>query len=290
MKKYNIIAGLILFAGISMTNAQQCCASHSKGHKHGSSDEEKTIVMTKTELESFVNRVKELRRMKLAQQRAYRPNNNMIPVQPYNSYNNDYRSTEQLLRDLDNKLNILLYSNGRNTSNQIVPMNTPSTNTNAEYLMLQAKMAELERRLAADNMQQQLQPEVITQTNTETVTVNSKYDELFNKYGNYQKKYFFGNDSSKVSSADYASVYDAARIVREEAPHIKVQLKGFASKVGNPLYNVKLSERRTKAVKDILLSQGVSPSSIEILPLGVDASAHSDAQARRVELNLYIIK
>lgn len=283
MKNYKIIAGLLLFAGVSMSNAQSC--NSNSGHKHQTDvkSSNKTIVMTQSELDSFVNRVKELRRQKLQQMSANRPNS--LPVRMYNS-TNDYRNTEQLLRDLDNKLNILLYSNNRDNGNAALPLNTQ--HNDSEYLrLLEAKIALLESRLAG-----QQKPEVITKTDTKTVTVtkNSKYDELISKYGNYEKKFYFGNDSSKVSSSDYSLINEVAQIVKAENPHIKVQLKGYASKVGSPLYNVKLSERRTKAVKDILLRQGIPASSIEILPLGEDNNAYSDAQARRVELNLFIIR
>ncbi len=55
-------------------------------------------------------------------------------------------------------------------------------------------------------------------------------------------------------------------------------------------YNVKLSKRRTDAVRSLLMKQGVSASSIEVLPLGEDTNAYSDAEARRVDVNFLIIK
>ena len=73
-------------------------------------------------------------------------------------------------------------------------------------------------------------------------------------------------------------------------PGLKVQVEGYTDSVGSDDFNQKLSENRAGAVKDFLVSQGVSPSNISSAgfgkndPVADNGSATGRAQNRRVNM------
>ena len=73
-------------------------------------------------------------------------------------------------------------------------------------------------------------------------------------------------------------------------PGLKVQVEGYTDSVGSDEYNQKLSENRASAVKDFLVSQGVSPNNItsqgfgKSNPVADNSTAEGRAQNRRVNL------
>lgn len=291
MKKSTIIKSVLFLMCFSWANAQE---------KYPKNDA-KTIVMTQTEYHDFIAKIKELRRQKLKQK-----NQKVEKVHKIQVSTSDNKSNTDLLRELNDKVNYLLYTRNSGNATQFVPYSAQNGN-NSDYLrVLQEKIDALKNQINTKKDPQSYTAEFddLTQKITElesklsakhskevvTITNASKYDELMEKYSNYRKAYFFGNNSSEILSSDYYSIDEVASIIKNGTPHIKIQLKGFASKVGSPIYNAKLSKRRTESVKNLLIKKGVNPSFIEILPLGEDHTAYSDAQARRVDLSLFIIK
>src|SRR5207302_1920140 len=73
-------------------------------------------------------------------------------------------------------------------------------------------------------------------------------------------------------------------------PDLKLEIDGFTDNKGTPEYNVGLSERRAKTVRDFLVSQGVSSDAVntrgfgESNPVASNATAAGRQQNRRVEL------
>jgi outer membrane protein OmpA-like peptidoglycan-associated protein len=73
-------------------------------------------------------------------------------------------------------------------------------------------------------------------------------------------------------------------------PDLKLEIDGFTDNKGTPEYNVGLSEKRAKAVRDFLVSQGVSPDAVntrgfgESNPVASNATPAGRQQNRRVEL------
>ena len=67
-------------------------------------------------------------------------------------------------------------------------------------------------------------------------------------------------------------------------------MEGHADERGSREYNIALGERRANAVRDFLVLQGVSASSLEVVsygeerPLATGSDESSYAQNRRVEL------
>jgi OOP family OmpA-OmpF porin len=75
-------------------------------------------------------------------------------------------------------------------------------------------------------------------------------------------------------------------------PRLKVELQGHTDSVGSDAYNLKLSARRAAAVRDYLISQGVSSSQLtsrgygENVPVADNKTAAGRAQNRRVVMSV----
>ncbi len=73
-------------------------------------------------------------------------------------------------------------------------------------------------------------------------------------------------------------------------PDLKLEIDGFTDNKGTPEYNMGLSDRRAKAVRDFLVTQGVGPDTVntrgycESNPVASNATASGRQQNRRVEL------
>jgi outer membrane protein OmpA-like peptidoglycan-associated protein len=73
-------------------------------------------------------------------------------------------------------------------------------------------------------------------------------------------------------------------------PDLKLEIDGFTDNKGTPDYNMTLSEKRAKAVRDFLVAQGVGTDAVntkgygEASPVASNATAAGRQQNRRVEL------
>ena len=73
-------------------------------------------------------------------------------------------------------------------------------------------------------------------------------------------------------------------------PDLRLEIDGFTDNKGTPQYNMALSDKRAKAVRDFLVSQGVSTDAVttkgfgESNPVATNATAAGRQQNRRVEL------
>lgn len=73
-------------------------------------------------------------------------------------------------------------------------------------------------------------------------------------------------------------------------PDLKLEIDGFTDNKGTPEYNMGLSDRRAKAVRDFLVTQGVGPDTVNTRgygasnPVASNATASGRQQNRRVEL------
>jgi len=73
-------------------------------------------------------------------------------------------------------------------------------------------------------------------------------------------------------------------------PDLRLEIDGFTDNKGTPEYNMTLSDKRAKAVRDFLVSQGVSTDAVttkgfgESNPVATNATAAGRQQNRRVEL------
>ncbi|MEZ8825939.1 OmpA family protein [Vibrio amylolyticus] len=86
----------------------------------------------------------------------------------------------------------------------------------------------------------------------------------------------FGNDSFELNAA-FLNQIDVMSQFLAEYPSTSIELLGFSSKVGNPEYNLALSEKRANAIKDALIANGVEASRISIVGYGdTSLSAYGD--------------
>ncbi len=100
---------------------------------------------------------------------------------------------------------------------------------------------------------------------------------------------YFDFDSSEVRPQDQELVSRHAMQISEKSS-ARVRLEGHADERGSREYNIGLGERRSQAVRQMLMIQGVSTSQISTVSFGEErpasfGSSESDyAQNRRVEI------
>jgi outer membrane protein OmpA-like peptidoglycan-associated protein len=127
-----------------------------------------------------------------------------------------------------------------------------------------------------EKLRQQLNSVLATSETARGLIVNMS-DVLF-ATGQYTLK-----PDTKIALAKVAGILLAY-------PGLKVQVEGYTDSVGSDAYNQKLSEDRASAVKDFLISQGVSPTNItseglgKADPVADNGTAAGRAQNRRVNM------
>jgi peptidoglycan-associated lipoprotein len=100
--------------------------------------------------------------------------------------------------------------------------------------------------------------------------------------------YYFDFDNDTLTADTRAALDKMAKFLSKS--NISVKLNGHADERGTREYNLALSERRAKSVRDYLAIQGVDSSRIEVIGFGEEkpAVAQSNAAAwaknRRVQL------
>lgn len=99
---------------------------------------------------------------------------------------------------------------------------------------------------------------------------------------------YFDFDSSEVRGADQDIVSRHA-VQLGDNPNARVRLEGHADERGSREYNIGLGERRSQAVRQMLMIQGVSAAQISTVsfgeerPVAFGSSEEDYAQNRRVE-------
>jgi len=100
---------------------------------------------------------------------------------------------------------------------------------------------------------------------------------------------YFDFDSSEVRSADTDTVAGHAGMMSGKM-NVNVRLEGHADERGSREYNIGLGERRSQAVRRLLLLQGVSAGQISTVSFGEErpaangSSESAYSQNRRVEI------
>lgn len=101
---------------------------------------------------------------------------------------------------------------------------------------------------------------------------------------------YFGFDSDKPLAYSTSSAAFVANYLQKN-PGVKLEVKGFADELGEENYNQKLSERRARAVYDLLIAAGVEAERLSYKGYGEDTSldkSSSDARqmARRASFEV----
>ena len=99
----------------------------------------------------------------------------------------------------------------------------------------------------------------------------------------------FRTGSAEVNAEMAGQIQVLAQAVAK-SPELKVRLDGFADPRGTVDANLKLSEERANAVRDLFLAAGVTPEALEVNAFGKSQSVAQDADGyameRRVRLTL----
>lgn len=77
----------------------------------------------------------------------------------------------------------------------------------------------------------------------------------------------FGNNSSAINPIFLAQIAEMASFLKEY-PTTSIELRGYASKTGDPDKNLILSKQRAEAVESQLVNNGIIPSRIKIIGYG----------------------
>ncbi|MEJ2656940.1 MAG: OmpA family protein [Desulfobacterales bacterium] len=105
----------------------------------------------------------------------------------------------------------------------------------------------------------------------------------------YAAKVLFDINSAEVKSEAYPMLTEAVQILKQN-PDLKVEIDGHADSTGAPEYNMALSEKRARAVKDFFVSRGIDAERLTTKGFGITKPAASNktkegrAKNRRVEL------
>ncbi|MEX0882389.1 MAG: OmpA family protein [Cyclobacteriaceae bacterium] len=93
---------------------------------------------------------------------------------------------------------------------------------------------------------------------------------------------YYAFDSAKPLGYSASAANYVANFMKRN-PGVQVELKGYADEIGPENYNMKLSERRAKAVYDLLIATGVDASRLTYQGYGEDTSVDkSSADARQM--------
>jgi OmpA-OmpF porin, OOP family len=98
--------------------------------------------------------------------------------------------------------------------------------------------------------------------------------------------------NSAVLTGDSKPILDKVASGLREHPRLTVELQGYTDSTGSARYNLGLSQRRADAVRDYLVSQGVSASQLsakgfgETNPVASNATAEGRAKNRRVVMHV----
>ncbi|MBA4302310.1 MAG: polymerase [Cyclobacterium sp.] len=101
---------------------------------------------------------------------------------------------------------------------------------------------------------------------------------------------YFAFDSSKPLGYSISAAHFVSNFMKRN-PSVNMEIKGFADEIGPEDYNMKLSERRAKAVYDLLISSGINASRLSFKGYGEDtsvdkASADARQMARRTSFEV----
>jgi peptidoglycan-associated lipoprotein len=78
----------------------------------------------------------------------------------------------------------------------------------------------------------------------------------------------FEFDASEVRTDDQPVLQRFASVVKEYYPNAVVTVEGFADPAGSASYNLRLGQQRAEAVKALLVSQGLTDTSIKVVSYG----------------------
>jgi outer membrane protein OmpA-like peptidoglycan-associated protein len=158
-----------------------------------------------------------------------------------------------------------------------------SLSQQAEQARLQAQQADQARQQAIQQAEQQRQ-RLLTQLNQVLQTRDSARGLIVS-----MSDVLFDFNRSTLKPGAQLRLAKVAGIILAY-PDLRLEIDGFTDNKGTPEYNMTLSEKRAKAVRDFLVGQGVGADAVntrgfgESNPVASNATAAGRQQNRRVEL------
>lgn len=98
------------------------------------------------------------------------------------------------------------------------------------------------------------------------------------------KNLYFDTDKSIIRPASFKDLNNVAKILRQKKDW-KLRIEGHADTRGKPEHNQKLSERRAEAVRNYLVSKGVSPKLVYAEHFGATRPAIPEKNETGLQLN-----
>jgi outer membrane protein OmpA-like peptidoglycan-associated protein len=158
-----------------------------------------------------------------------------------------------------------------------------SLSQQAEQARLQAQQADQARQQAIQQAEQQRQ-RLLTQLNQVLQTRDSARGLIVS-----MSDVLFDFNRATLKPGAQLRLAKVAGIILAY-PDLRLEIDGFTDNKGTPEYNMTLSEKRAKAVRDFLVGQGVGADAVntrgfgESNPVASNATAAGRQQNRRVEL------
>ncbi|MBL7686262.1 MAG: OmpA family protein [Deltaproteobacteria bacterium] len=102
----------------------------------------------------------------------------------------------------------------------------------------------------------------------------------------------FDFNKSTIKKDSYAILDDVASVLQKNPNIKKVRVEGHTDSIGSEGYNMKLSQKRADAVKQYLVSKGISATRLESAgygkarPIAPNTTEEGRAKNRRTEFNV----
>lgn len=107
----------------------------------------------------------------------------------------------------------------------------------------------------------------------------------------YKEPIRFGHNSDVIEEESKGDIATTAAVLKKY-PDSKVVVKGYTDSLGDPAYNIDLSQRRAQAVANALIKQGVKAENVTAVgygamnPVATNSTVEGRRQNRRVELEI----
>ena len=107
----------------------------------------------------------------------------------------------------------------------------------------------------------------------------------------YKEPIRFGHNSDVIEESSYSDLNATANVLKKY-PNAKVTVHGYTDSLGDPKYNVDLSQRRAQAVANALVQRGVKAENVTAVghgaanPVATNKTVVGRRMNRRVELDI----